>query len=213
MRRRVCFEYLLIVICGVLYALCMHLFLFPLDLVSGGTGGLSVIINAFLPFSSSNISVVVNTSLLVAAFILLGSSMAIKTTVGSLVTTLAIGLFGAVLPTGVPLVSNVYLSSIIGSVLLAVLSGFLFYLGSSSGGTDILALIIRKYSGVNVGMALLLTDLLIVIGGGFVFDIHIAIASLIGLVIKTFGIDLVIYILKKLPKKRTNPPLRVMKES
>jgi uncharacterized membrane-anchored protein YitT (DUF2179 family) len=73
----------------------------------------------------------------------------------------------------------------------------MFYVDSSSGGTDIIALIIRKYSKVDIGKALLLTDVLIVIIGGIMSGWTIALASFIGLLIKTLGIDVVIKIIKK----------------
>ena len=68
----------------------------------------------------------------------------------------------------------------------------MFYVKSSSGGTDIIALIVQKYSNINIGRALLITDFLIVIVGGIVSGYIILVSSFIGLIIKTFGIDYVI---------------------
>lgn len=73
----------------------------------------------------------------------------------------------------------------------------MFYVDSSSGGTDIIALIIRKYSAIEIGKVLLITDVLIVVVGGVLSGLTIAIASFIGLLIKTLGIDLVIHLIRR----------------
>ena len=73
----------------------------------------------------------------------------------------------------------------------------MFYVKSSSGGTDIIALIVKKYSNINIGKALLITDFLIVIVGGLLSGYIILASSFVGLLIKTFGIDFVIEIINK----------------
>ena len=75
---------------------------------------------------------------------------------------------------------------------------FRSYVDSSSGGTDIVALILKKYVDVNIGRALFITDVLIVIVGGIVSGVWIAIASVIGFLVKVLGIDAVIFVIRKL---------------
>ena len=81
--------------------------------------------------------------------------------------------------------------------LLAVASGIMFYCNSSSGGTDVIALIVRKYFSIDIGKALLITDILIVVTGGLISGFTILLSSFLGLLIKTFGIDFVIAQIKK----------------
>ena len=66
-----------------------------------------------------------------------------------------------------------------------------------SDGTDIIALIVKKFSGIQIGKALLITDVLIVLVGGILSNITILISSFLGLLVKTLGIDLVIWMIKK----------------
>ena len=68
-------------------------------------------------------------------------------------------------------------------------SAVLFNIGSSSGGTDIIAMILKKYSSFDIGRALLVTDILITIAGCFVFDIETGLYSFLGLAIRSFMID------------------------
>jgi len=185
-------EYLLILAGSAIYALSTVLFIFPHSLLLGGTSGISVILNFFLPFSPANILMVINFSLILAAFLVLGKSMGIKTLVGSSLTTVFIGLFEKILVFESPVIRNQTVSALVGAGIIAAASGILFLVRSSSGGTDVIALIIQKYSSVRIGKALLLTDILIVLAGGLLSDWVILIASFLGLLVKTLGIDFVI---------------------
>lgn len=190
-------EYLLIILGSVFYAISTVLFIFPHSLLLGGTSGISVILNFFLNFSPSNILMVINFSLIVIAFFVLGKSMGLKTLAGSSLTTVFVGLFEKIFKFNEPIIQNEYVSAVIGAVIIAIASGIMFYVQSSSGGTDVIALIIQKFSKVKIGKALLLTDILIVIVGGLLSNWIILISSFIGLLVKTLGIDFVIAIIKR----------------
>ena len=195
-------NYLFIVLGSILYAVSTVVFIFPHSLLLGGTSGISVILNEYLSFSPGTILVVINFSLLIAAFVILGKEMAIKTFVGSTLTTIFVGAFERIFDNGTILVSNIFVSAVAGAALIALASGIMFYVNSSSGGTDIIALIVRKYSKINIGKALLITDFLIVIIGGVLSGYIILLSSFIGLLIKTFGIDFVIRIIQHNKNRR-----------
>ena len=196
-------SYLCILIGSVLYALSTVVFIFPHALLLGGTSGISVILNAYLSsFSPGSILVIINFSLLIAAFVVLGREMAVKTFVGSTLTTVFVGLFEKALDNGMALCPNIYLSAVIGASLIALASAIMFYVKSSSGGTDIIALIVKKYSHINIGKALLITDVLIVVIGGILSGVCILFSSFLGLLIKTLGIDYVIGSIQRMQRGR-----------
>ena len=189
-------NYCLIVLGSILYAVATVAFIFPHSLLLGGTSGISVILNAYIPFSPGAILMAINFLLILAAFIVLGKEMAVKTFVGSALTTVFVGVFEKVFNSGA-IISNIYVSCFVGAAIIALASGVMFYVKSSSGGTDIIALIVQKYSNINIGRALLITDFLIVIVGGIVSGYIILVSSFVGLLVKTFGIDYVIGLIKK----------------
>ena len=80
----------------------------------------------------------------------------------------------------------------------------MFYVDSSSGGTDIIALIVRKFTAIDIGKALLITDVLIVVVGGILSGWTIAISSFVGLLVKTLGIDAVILCITKIKEKQND---------
>ena len=195
-------EYALILLGSVLYAVSTVVFVFPTAVLLGGTSGISVILTAFLPTTPGTIAVIINSALIVLALAVLGKGMAIKTLVGSILTTFFIGAFEKLLATEEALLENPYISALVGAAIIAVASGIMFFVDSSSGGTDVIALIVKKFSGIKIGMALLITDVLIVLVGGLLSGITILISSFLGLLVKTFGIDFVIRIIKKVKAKK-----------
>lgn len=197
LRLKLCKEYAVIMLASILYAFSTHFFIFPFGIFLGGTSGISVILNHFIPFAPGIILMMINILLLALAFLLLGKDMAVRTFAGSLVTTITIGGLEVIFPVPAPVISNIYLSCIVGAILISMASAALFYVRSSSGGTDIAALIVNKYTKVNIGKALLCTDILIVIVGGIISGLSIAVASIIGLLIKAFGIDWIISLIQK----------------
>ena len=185
-------EFLLIFLGSLLYAVSTLLFIFPQGLLLGGTSGISVILECFLHISAGTILMIINCLLMVLAFVLLGKEMGTKTLVGSVLTTVFFGVLDRIWVIDAPIIANSYLSAAVGAGIIAIASGIMFYVDSSSGGTDIVALIIRKYSRIKIGKALLFTDILIVVVGGLLSGIGVFLSSVLGLLVKTFGIDFVI---------------------
>lgn len=195
------FEYTFILIGSLLYAISTVCFIFPSGLLLGGTSGISVILTEFLGSTPGTILTVINIVLLLLALVLLGKSMALKTLVGSLLTTLFISLFEGILKIEAPIIDIKIVSALIGAAIIALASALMLYVDSSSGGTDIIALIIKKFSGINIGGALFISDILIVIIGGILSGLTVFVASLAGFLVKVFGVDAIINIMKKVRKK------------
>ena len=194
--------YSLIALGALLYAVGTVLFVFPNEILLGGTSGIAVILSNSLPWSAGTFSVILNTLLIITAFILLGKNMATKTLVGSALTTVFIGVAERIVKLDSPIVKNDFLAAVFGAGIIAIASGIMFYVDSSSGGTDILALILRKYVRIDIGKALLVTDVTIVIVGGILSGLMGALSSTLGFLVKVFGIDLVIRIIRKINLKR-----------
>ena len=140
--------YLLILFGSFLYGASTVLFIFPHSLLLGGTSGISVILESFLHVSPGKILFVINMGLTVLAFLLLGKEMGVKTLVGSVFTALFIGILEEEWVFDAPIIANSTLSSAVGAAIIAIASGVMFYVDSSSGGTDVIALIIKKYSNI-----------------------------------------------------------------
>ncbi len=195
-------EFLLLTIGTWMVTIGVYFFKFPNNFSTGGVSGISVILEAFLPFSPGTILMVINFFLLLLAFVIFGREMAVKNVVGSVLTTGFVGLLESLAKLEGPVISNHLLSGCVGAAIIAVASGCMFYVDASSGGTDSVALIVRKYAHMDIGKALLATDVLIVVVGGILSGWVIGLCSFVGLLIKTLGIDFVISMIRKFTAKR-----------
>lgn len=101
-------------------------------------------------------------------------------------------LFEVIYPMTAPFTDQPFLELCFAMMLPAVGSAILFNCNASTGGTDIVAMILKKYTSLDIGKALLVSDALIAFSACFVFDIRTGLFSLLGLIIKAFVVDSVI---------------------
>ena len=125
-------------------------------------------------------------------FIFLGRGCTFKTIYCSVVYSLENYLFELLVPLAGPLTNQTFLELVFAILLTGVGSAIMFNCGASSGGTDIVALILKKYTRLHVGRALLITDALIAASTFFIFDVEAGLFSMLGLFAKAFVIDGVI---------------------
>lgn len=191
-------RYFLYVNLGILLtSIGIYFFKTPNGFATGGVSGLSVVLHNILPITTPAIyMLVVNVMLLIMGFIFLGKGCGILTCYCSLMISLETLLFESILPLKNPLTNEPVLELVYAVLLTGIGSAILFKFKASSGGTDIIALILKKYTDTNVGKALLYTDFFIaaatfinVKDGVVVFTPQIGLFSLLGLFAKVFIID------------------------
>lgn len=186
-------SFFIITISITIMAIGVYFFKFPNNFTFGGVTGAAVVFANLLPVSASMFSTIANMILLVIGFIFLGKNFAIKTTYATVLLSVELLAFEKLNPLTHPLSNEPMLELIFAIALPAISSALLFYEGASSGGTDVIAMIVKKYTNVeDIGMALFLTDLVMIIIACFVFDIKTALYSFVGLVVKSFMIDAII---------------------
>lgn len=171
----------------------VYFFKFPNNFSTGGVSGISVILGALSPtLSAGTYVLIINISLLFLGFIFVGSSFGIKTVYSSLLMSFSIYILEKVCPLAKPLTGQPFLELCFAVLLPAVGSALLFNNGASTGGTDIVAMVLKKYVSVNIGKALFFVDALIAVTAGFVFGIETGLYSCLGLLTKALVVDSVI---------------------
>ena len=153
-------EYSVMAFALSLYVFSWTAFLIPNEITAGGVTGISSILNyAFgIPISLSYL--VINAVLLTAGTIIMGKGFGFKTIFCVLVSTLYFEIFPAI-----PWVSNLddnLINSIIGGAMSAAGIALVFTQGGSTGGIDIIALVINKYREVSPGKVFMVSDFLII---------------------------------------------------
>lgn len=150
----------------VFYVLAWVVFIIPHQLVGGGVTGISAVIQYCTGFNVSYSFFIINAILLLIALKVLGPAFGVKTIYAMVVTTLLLRFLPMVIPQEfiqiIALDNGKLLSVIIGGTLSALGISLTFSQGGSSGGTDIIALMITKYRAISPGKILLILDIFII---------------------------------------------------
>ncbi|TQR17619.1 YitT family protein [Psychrobacillus soli] len=180
-------DYLYVIIGAAIIAIGFNVFLLPNQIASGGVSGISTILKGVFGWEPGIVQYAFNIPLFIAGLIFLGAKFGIKSFVGTL-TLPAVVLITA---SWEPWTSNPLLGALFGGIAVGLGLGIVFRGGASTGGTDLAAQIITKYTGFSLGTSVLMIDGLIVISAAFVFDIEKALYALIALFVTTKTIDIV----------------------
>ncbi len=176
----------------LLMAVGVYFFKFTNNFTFGGITGLSVVVAQLIPISASTFNLITSLTLLVIGIFFLGRAFIARTAYCSILLSVTISFLEWLQPMPAPLTDQPVLELCFAIILPSLGSAILFNMGASSGGTDIIAMILRKYTSLNIGHALLATNCLITFASFFVFDIETALYSILGLAITSLLIDNVI---------------------
>lgn len=187
----------LIVNAGVfLLSLGVYFFKFPNNFTTGGVSGLSILLGRLIPIpalSPATLMSVINLALLAVGFIFLGTDFGFWTAYCSVMFSFETWLFERMFPMDKPFTDQPLLELCFAIMLPAVGSALLFNSNASSGGTDIIAMILKKYTALtDIGKALFVSDSLIALSSCFIFGMQTGLFSLLGLFLKAFVVDSVI---------------------
>jgi len=181
-------EYIYTLIGSVFVALAFNLFLLPNQIASGGVSGISIILAHLFGWEPAFVQWSFNIPLFIAGVMLLGGRQyGMKTLVGTAFLPLVVYLTKGLEPwTMEPL-----LASLFGGIGVGIGLGIVFRGKGSTGGTDLAAQIVNKYTGLSLGTSVAVIDGLIVLGAATIFDIESGLYAIIGLYVTSKTIDLV----------------------
>ena len=185
-------DYIVILIGLSIYALGWTGFLLPNEVTTGGVTGISAIIYFATQIPVGIPYFLINAVLLLASIKILGFKFSLKTIVNVFILTVLLSLFQSIIKE--PLVrGELFMNCILGGVLCGTGLGLVFNFNGSTGGTDIIALIINKYRNISIGKALLICDLLIIASTYFIFQsIEKIVYGLVVMGVVSYTVDLVL---------------------
>lgn len=176
----------------LLVALAFNLFFSPNDIVAGGVSGLSIILNYYLGIEPSIIILISNALLLLLSYFVLGKEVTKANLLGSILFPIFVNLTQHISTYISFQQSEMLLIAVFGGLLQGLGAGLIFKAGFSTGGTDILNMIVSKKFKMSMGNSMLCTDGLIVLAGFFVFGFNKLMYALIVLYIISVFTDRVI---------------------
>lgn len=185
-------EFLMMNLGMVLLAIGVYFFKIPNGFSTGGVTGIGTVLSGITFISAGTWIWLLNIALLILGFAIFGKELAFKTVYCSMGYSALTYLFEWLIPLKNPITDQPLLELIYAMLLTSIGSAMIFYCNASSGGTDIVALVLKKYFKIDVGKALLGADFIVAASSFFVFGIKIGLFSLLGLFAKAFIVDAVI---------------------
>ena len=171
----------------------LYYFLIPSQLAVGGVTGLAMVINKVMPeIPIGALMIIFNILLFILAFTIIGKEFGGYTIYCSFALSGLIYLLEIVTPIHQPIVGDLLLNLVYGIMIQGIGMGIIFYQNASTGGTDIVAKIINKFTHLDIGKSLLLADFLITMLAGLTFGLELGLYALLGIIINSAVIDKVI---------------------
>lgn len=180
-------DYFSIIVGSAIVAISFNVLLLPNEVASGGVSGISTILKGVFGWKPAFVQWAFNIPLFIAGLVLLGKNFGIKTAVGTVFLPFVVYLTES----WQPWTLNPLLGALIGGIMVGLGLGIVFRGKASTGGTDLAAQIITKFTGMTLGTSVALIDGMIVLAAAVVFDIEKGLYALIGLYVTSKTIDLV----------------------
>ncbi|WP_067729550.1 YitT family protein [Oceanobacillus damuensis] len=174
----------MVILGSLIIAFAFNFFLVPFEILSSGISGIAILIGILTPFDIGVLNFLLNIPLLILGYYKLGKEITINT----LVCVVTLSFFLYILPV-VFLTDNILLAAIFGGAIAGIGIGTIMKFAGTSGGLDIIAIIISRNSNVSVGLLLTAMNGIIVLISGYVFGWDIALYTLLSIYLTGKMID------------------------
>lgn len=182
-------EYSIITVGLILAAIGIEYFYAPNNLAAGGISGLGIVVNHFVPFLTPSVfCFFVNIILFVLAFFLIGGDFGIKTLYGTYGLIFIMWFIEKFLHPAA-LTNDLILASIFGPAITAFGMALAFNANASTGGTDIIAKILNKYTTFNIGVSLTIIDIAVTLAAAVVFGVDTGFYAFLCVILNGIFID------------------------
>ena len=174
----------------ILTAIALVLFKTPNHLAFGGTTGFAILLNTALPaLPVSAYMWILNAALVLLGLVFLDRKAVLWSAFASFALSGYTSLFEWLFPVSSSLTGDLWLDVCFAVLLPAVGSALVFDIGASTGGTDILAMILRKRTDLEIGKALFAVDVAVVVAAIGLYGPRVGLYCVLALIGKTFVVD------------------------
>lgn len=185
-------EYGMLTVVTIVLILTDYLILFPNHFTFGGVIGVAVLLSGAFGGSPNTYAFILNAILFLIGFKVLGKEFGIRSVYVSILFATGLGVVQYLIPVHKPISNQPVLELVLAVLLAAACSGAIFNLSASTGGTDIIALMLKKYTSIHIGKALMVTDFFVVVLSFVIYGTTVGMFSLVGYIVKALFIDTVI---------------------
>ena len=173
-------EFAIITVGTAIVAAAVFFFMLPSHVSVGSGAALAMVLSNFIPLSVSTITLIMNVGLLIIGFILIGPEFGAKTIYCSILMPMIMGLFEVIFPNFQSITQDPLLDVICYILVVGVGLSILFSRNASSGGLDIVAKIMNKYTRMEFGKAMSSAGMLVALSSAICFDKKTVVLSVLG---------------------------------
>lgn len=175
---------LIVILGSLIVAVAFNLFLVPFEILSSGISGIAILIGLLTPFNIGVLNLLLNFPLIVLGYYKLGKTITINT----MICVASVSIFLYIVPV-VAITDNILLSTVFGGVIGGMGIGLILKYSGTSGGLDIIAIIISRRSSFSIGLLLIGMNGAIVLLSGFFFTWELALYTMLSIYITGKMID------------------------
>ena len=162
----------------------------PANIAAGGVTGFSQIIKHIIPgINVGLVMMVLNVLILIAGAYFLGKEFGLYTIVGSFGYSTFVGILDSLIKLDGPIIKDSLVNVVIGGALIGIGLSIVFMENASTGGTDVIAKIIERYTNYSVSIGMIIADSIVIIFAALVFGLDSGIYALISLFITSYTVD------------------------
>ena len=184
--RKKAFDVLMIVLGNFILALSVDVFILPYDILTGGVAGIAIAVSKLTGMSSQILITVLVFILFILGSLFLGKKFMIHTLQSTILYPLFLALLGNF---DLVVHTEPVLASLYGGAIAGIGVGLTFRVGASTGGMDVPPLIIHKHTNIDLSKLVLITDVLTVLLGWYVFSIEAVLIGFISVYATSFAIQ------------------------
>ncbi len=188
-------EYIFGIIGSLLIAVGLDAFLIPHNIAAGGASGMAVVLHHYINLPVGIWMYVVNGILFIISFLVIGKEFGLKSIIFTFIVSFFVDFFNRIVPIPVYPGNDLFLSVFFGISISALGMGIVFVQNASTGGTDIIARILNKFTGLKMGIGLMGCDLLIAAAAGQAYSLNIGLYSMVSVIVNGIVVD---YVIKEL---------------
>ena len=173
-------EFISITVGTIITACAVFFFMMPSHVTVGSAAGLAIVLSEFLPLSVSAITMAMNVGLLIIGFLLIGPEFGAKTVYCAVLLPAVIGVLEWIFPNFQSLTGDPLIDVICYILLVGVGLSQLFTANASSGGLDIVAKLMNKFLGMDLGKAMSTVGILVALSSALCYDKKTVVLSVLG---------------------------------
>lgn len=173
-------EFLVITVGTVIVATAVFFFMMPSHVSVGSGAALAMVLSNFIPLPVSVITLIMNIFLLIISFLLIGPEFGVKTVYCAVLMPSVVGVYELIFPNFQSITQDPLLDVICYILVVGVGLGILFTHNASSGGLDIVAKLMNKFLGMELGKAMSVSGILVALSSALCYDKKIVVLSILG---------------------------------